>query len=26
MAVFLVTEQDEHLRTEAWRCLEVELS
>jgi len=26
MAVFVVTEQGEHLRTDAWRCLEVELS
>ena len=26
LAVFLVTEQGEHLRTDAWRCLEVELS
>jgi thiamine biosynthesis lipoprotein len=26
MAVFLVTEQGEHLRTDAWSCLEVELS
>jgi thiamine biosynthesis lipoprotein len=26
MAVFLVTELGEHLRTDAWRCLEVELS
>jgi thiamine biosynthesis lipoprotein len=26
MAVFLVTEQGEHLRTDAWRCLEVDLS
>jgi thiamine biosynthesis lipoprotein ApbE len=26
MAVFLVTEQGEHLWTDAWRCLEVDLS
>jgi thiamine biosynthesis lipoprotein len=26
MAVFVVTEQGEHLRTDAWRCLEIELS
>jgi hypothetical protein len=26
MAVFLVTEHGEHLWTDAWRCLEVDLS